>query len=133
MFLVNFIIFLPQVVVEIILFGCRNWTVCLRLWDLFLLYKSKSYLLFCLSIVFIFYCKKFLTTISGLLLGLNRMHANRLTQFNFQLEIVGFTSTVLYLGYTALMSITFGIFTGSVGFFASFLFVRYVYSAVKID
>ncbi|KAL5248891.1 hypothetical protein ACHWQZ_G017919 [Mnemiopsis leidyi] len=50
-----------------------------------------------------------------------------------KLEIVGFTSTVLYLGYTALMSITFGIFTGAVGFFASFMFVRYVYSAVKID
>jgi len=50
-----------------------------------------------------------------------------------KLDIVGFTSTVLYFGYTALMSITFGIFTGSIGFFASFLFVRYVYSAVKID
>lgn len=50
-----------------------------------------------------------------------------------KLDIVGFTSTVLYFGYTALMSITFGIFTGSVGFLASFLFVRHVYSAVKID
>lgn len=50
-----------------------------------------------------------------------------------KLEIVGITSTILYFGYTALMSITFGIFTGAVGFLASFVFVRYVYSAVKID
>ena len=56
-----------------------------------------------------------------------------LNHFIFQLEIVGFTSTVLYFGYTALMAITFGMFTGTVGFFASFTFVRYVYSAVKID
>ena len=53
--------------------------------------------------------------------------------FAFQLDIVGFTSNILYFGYTALMAVTFGLFTGSVGFFASFNFVRYVYSAVKTD
>lgn len=44
-----------------------------------------------------------------------------------------FTSVVLYLGYSALISLLVFIVCGTVGFLSSFLFVRKIYAQVKID
>lgn len=53
--------------------------------------------------------------------------------FFFRLTMVDTTSTLLYLGYTLIMVVTFGLFTGTIGFFSSFMFVRKIYGSVKID
>uniref|UniRef100_U5EWA6 Transmembrane 9 superfamily member n=1 Tax=Corethrella appendiculata TaxID=1370023 RepID=U5EWA6_9DIPT len=53
--------------------------------------------------------------------------------FFTKLEITEFIPTLLYLGYTGLMVITFFILTGTIGFFASYSFIRKIYGAVKID
>ncbi|XP_046853057.1 transmembrane 9 superfamily member 2-like [Xenia sp. Carnegie-2017] len=50
-----------------------------------------------------------------------------------KLTIVGTTSTVLYYGYTSIMVILFFLYTGTIGFFACFFFVRKIYSSVKVD
>ncbi|KAJ1336522.1 hypothetical protein BSLG_007306 [Batrachochytrium salamandrivorans] len=42
-------------------------------------------------------------------------------------------STILYFGWTLVMSMLFCILTGTVGFLASFYFVRKIYSAIKVD
>lgn len=44
-----------------------------------------------------------------------------------------FTSMVLYLGYTAIMSILVFLVCGSVGFICALFFVRRIYSQIKID
>lgn len=53
--------------------------------------------------------------------------------FFTKLEITEFIPTLLYLGYTGLMVITFYILTGTIGFFAAYSFIRKIYGAVKID
>lgn len=53
--------------------------------------------------------------------------------FFTKLSITEFTPTLLYLGYTGLMVITFWLLTGSIGFFAAYSFIRKIYGAVKID
>ncbi|XP_013783534.1 transmembrane 9 superfamily member 2-like [Limulus polyphemus] len=53
--------------------------------------------------------------------------------FITKLNITGFTSTFLYFGYTFIMVFLFFLFTGTVGFFACFWFVRKIYSVVKVD
>uniref|UniRef100_A0A5S6QFG4 Transmembrane 9 superfamily member n=1 Tax=Trichuris muris TaxID=70415 RepID=A0A5S6QFG4_TRIMR len=50
-----------------------------------------------------------------------------------KLEIVGFTPKILYFSYTLLISLTFWLLAGTVGFYAAYAFVRKIYSAVKID
>lgn len=50
-----------------------------------------------------------------------------------KLSLGGFTSNVLYLGYSLLISLIFFILTGSIGFIATFFFVRRIYSSIKID
>ena len=50
-----------------------------------------------------------------------------------KLEIIGFTPTLLYFGYSALMSAVVFLLTAAVGFFASYAFLAHIYSAVKID
>ena len=42
-------------------------------------------------------------------------------------------SILLYVGYMAIASYSFGLLTGTVGFFASFFFVRTIYGAVKVE
>ncbi|KAJ3043202.1 hypothetical protein HDV00_005522 [Rhizophlyctis rosea] len=42
-------------------------------------------------------------------------------------------STFLYFGWTFIMSLLFMMLTGTIGFVASFLFVRKIYSSIKID
>ena len=41
--------------------------------------------------------------------------------------------TILYFGYTLIIVFTFWILTGTIGFFASFSFIRKIYAQVKID
>ncbi|CAH0725937.1 unnamed protein product, partial [Brenthis ino] len=53
--------------------------------------------------------------------------------FFTKLEITEFIPTLLYIGYTGLMVLTFWILTGTIGFFAAYTFIRKIYSAVKID
>jgi len=50
-----------------------------------------------------------------------------------QLEITEFIPTLLYFGYTLLMVITFWVLTGTIGFYAAYMFIRKIYGAIKID
>lgn len=43
------------------------------------------------------------------------------------------SSLVLYLGYMYLISMLFGLFCGTIGFYAAFKFVRKIYASIKID
>lgn len=49
------------------------------------------------------------------------------------LQIRSFTSMVLYFGWTAIMSMMFLVFSGAIGFFSTFVFVRKIYGSIKID
>ena len=51
----------------------------------------------------------------------------------FQLTLEGMASTILYFGYTLIMTAFVFLFTGSIGFFACYWFVRKIYGAVKVD
>uniref|UniRef100_A0A1W7R9E1 Transmembrane 9 superfamily member n=1 Tax=Hadrurus spadix TaxID=141984 RepID=A0A1W7R9E1_9SCOR len=53
--------------------------------------------------------------------------------FVTKLEITEFVPTLLYFGYTLLMVITFWLLTGTIGFYAAYMFVRKIYAAVKFD
>lgn len=53
--------------------------------------------------------------------------------FFTKLEITEFIPTLLYLGYTGLIVITFWLLTGTIGFVAAYSFIRKIYGAVKID
>ena len=50
-----------------------------------------------------------------------------------QLDIVEFIPSLLYFGYTALMVLSFWLLTGTIGFYAAYMFIRKIYAAVKID
>jgi transmembrane 9 superfamily protein 2/4 len=49
------------------------------------------------------------------------------------LTIRQFWSTVLYFSWMIIVSYTFAIVTGTIGFLASFFFVRYIYASIKVD
>jgi len=53
--------------------------------------------------------------------------------FATALSIQQISSTILYFGYMAMVSIFFGISTGTLGFLAAFFFVRYIYGHIRID
>jgi len=53
--------------------------------------------------------------------------------FFTKLEISTFVSSLLYFGYTLIMALAFFVLTGTVGFYACFVFVRKIYSQVKVD
>ncbi|KAI8629339.1 endomembrane protein EMP70 [Xylariaceae sp. FL1651] len=58
---------------------------------------------------------------------------NALIYLISKLSLGGVSGTVLYIGYSALLSFLFFILTGSIGFFSSWWFVRKIYSSIKID
>ncbi|KAK4683133.1 Transmembrane 9 superfamily member 2 [Podospora pseudoanserina] len=58
---------------------------------------------------------------------------NALIYWVTKLSLSGFAGSVLYIGYSALISFLFFILTGTIGYFASWLFVRKIYSSIKID
>jgi len=49
------------------------------------------------------------------------------------LSITAFIPTILYFGYTFIIVFTFWICTGTIGFFAAYVFIRKIYAQVKID
>jgi len=53
--------------------------------------------------------------------------------FVTKLNISGIVPTVLYFAYMAMISITFFLLTGSIGFFACLWFVQKIYGAIKVD
>eukprot|EP00929_Paragymnodinium_shiwhaense_P040893 TRINITY_DN21278_c0_g1_i1.p1 TRINITY_DN21278_c0_g1~~TRINITY_DN21278_c0_g1_i1.p1 ORF type:complete len:622 (-),score=101.65 TRINITY_DN21278_c0_g1_i1:157-2022(-) len=53
--------------------------------------------------------------------------------YSSRLQISGFIPTLLYFGYMGIISLMFALLTGSVGFVATFLFVRAIYGSIKID
>ncbi|KAL9661754.1 hypothetical protein QQ045_026582 [Rhodiola kirilowii] len=53
--------------------------------------------------------------------------------FFTKLEITKLVPAILYFGYMAIGSYAFFVLTGTIGFYASFWFVRKIYSSVKID
>lgn len=57
------------------------------------------------------------------------IHSILFTEFKLR----GFTTIVLYVSYSMLISILCCIATGAVGFFSSMFLVRRIYSAVKVD
>jgi len=57
------------------------------------------------------------------------IHAIILSKFS----LGGFTTIILYVGYSLLISVLAFILTGSIGFISSLFFVRKIYSSVKID
>ncbi|KAL8709449.1 MAG: hypothetical protein Q9220_005832 [cf. Caloplaca sp. 1 TL-2023] len=59
--------------------------------------------------------------------------AHALIYWISRLSFGSFTSGVLYLGYSLLLSFLFFIMTGTIGFFASWTFVQRIYGSIKID
>lgn len=53
--------------------------------------------------------------------------------FFTKLEIIKFSSGLLFFGYMFLVSFAFFILTGTIGYFACYFFVRKIYSSIKID
>eukprot|EP00217_Crustomastix_stigmatica_P010071 CAMPEP_0183796094 /NCGR_PEP_ID=MMETSP0803_2-20130417/8158_1 /TAXON_ID=195967 /ORGANISM="Crustomastix stigmata, Strain CCMP3273" /LENGTH=637 /DNA_ID=CAMNT_0026040699 /DNA_START=40 /DNA_END=1953 /DNA_ORIENTATION=+ len=53
--------------------------------------------------------------------------------FFTKLDITRTVSGVMYFGYMAIVSYAFFIITGTVGFYSCFIFVRVVFSSVKVD
>ncbi|KAH8555190.1 transmembrane 9 superfamily member 4-like [Umbelopsis sp. PMI_123] len=49
------------------------------------------------------------------------------------LEIDGFVAGLAYVANAFLISLAFGVCTGTIGFFAAYLFVRRLYSSLKVD
>ena len=53
--------------------------------------------------------------------------------FFTKLNISGFVPIVLYFSYMSMVSLTFFMLTGSIGFFACLWFVKQIYAAIKVD
>ncbi|PTN15520.1 Emp70p [Saccharomyces cerevisiae] len=57
------------------------------------------------------------------------IHSILFTKF----KLGGFTTIVLYVGYSSVISLLCCLVTGSIGFISSMLFVRKIYSSIKVD
>lgn len=53
--------------------------------------------------------------------------------FQTKLEITAFIPTLLYFGYTTLIVFSFWLLTGTIGFYASYTFIKVIYAQIKID
>jgi len=49
------------------------------------------------------------------------------------LTVTQLSSAVIYFGYMAMVSLFFALCTGTIGFLASYAFVRYIYASIKVD
>ncbi|KAI1925055.1 Transmembrane 9 super member 2 [Ophidiomyces ophidiicola] len=58
---------------------------------------------------------------------------NALIFWGTRVSFGGLTGTVLYLGYSALLSFLACVLTGSIGFFASWVFIQRIYRSIKVD
>ncbi|KAI9642377.1 Transmembrane 9 super member 2 [Ciborinia camelliae] len=59
--------------------------------------------------------------------------ANAMIYWVTKLQLGGLAGSVLYIGYSALISFLFFILTGSIGYFACWAFVQKIYGSIKID
>jgi len=50
-----------------------------------------------------------------------------------RLDLHGFISGLLYFGYTAILCLFFFVLTGTIGFYASYYFVKIIYGAIHQD
>ncbi len=50
-----------------------------------------------------------------------------------RLELPGLANKVLYVGYLFLLSLVDFLLFGSIGFIASYIYVRRIYAAIRID
>jgi transmembrane 9 superfamily protein 2/4 len=53
--------------------------------------------------------------------------------FFTELGVTRFSGIVLYFGYMLLGSVTYALITGCVGFWATFFFIRAIYSLIRVD
>lgn len=53
--------------------------------------------------------------------------------FLTELTLTRLSSVVLYFGYMFLASVTYSVVTGTIGFLATFVFVRTIYGAIKVE
>jgi transmembrane 9 superfamily protein 2/4 len=53
--------------------------------------------------------------------------------FFSKLSIDSLVGAVLYFAYMGMVSLTFAMLTGSIGFFSCLWFVRRIYGAIKVD
>ena len=54
-------------------------------------------------------------------------------KMNQKSEITEFIPSLLYFGYTLMIVFSFWLLTGTIGFYASYLFIKTIYSQIKID
>ncbi|KAG0649444.1 Endomembrane EMP70 [Hyphodiscus hymeniophilus] len=59
--------------------------------------------------------------------------ANALIYWVTKLQLGGLAGSVLYIGYSALISFLFFILTGTIGYFSSWAFVHKIYGSIKVD
>lgn len=50
-----------------------------------------------------------------------------------KLEVMKISSIVLYFGYMVLGAVSYSLITGTIGFFASFIFIRTIFSLIKLE
>lgn len=53
--------------------------------------------------------------------------------FFTKMDVVRFTPALMYFGYTFILCAGFFLMTGTIGFYACFVFVRKIYASVKVD
>jgi transmembrane 9 superfamily protein 2/4 len=53
--------------------------------------------------------------------------------FFTKLQLTKFASILLYFGYTFIMALAFFVMTGSIGFYACFIFVKKIYSSIRSE
>jgi transmembrane 9 superfamily protein 2/4 len=53
--------------------------------------------------------------------------------YTSKLTVTKVTGSMLYFGYSAIFSLLFFVMTGAIGYYAALLFVRKIYSSVKVD
>ena len=61
------------------------------------------------------------------------MFAYSVFYFFTKLEITKFVSALLYFGYMSIAALVFFVSTGTIGFYACYIFVWKIFSAIKVD
>jgi transmembrane 9 superfamily protein 2/4 len=50
-----------------------------------------------------------------------------------KLDISSFTGTVLYFGYSAIISVLVAVMTGAVGYVSTLFFLQRIFASIKVD
>ena len=61
------------------------------------------------------------------------LFAYSIMYFFTQLDIIGFVPTLIYFTYMIVFAMLFFLITGTIGFYACYLFVWIIYGAIKVD